>query len=176
MVYSRGWSFRARTVHIFLRKLLLVYIRSSISFCPIIKAIFSKCVVANSKIFFAESLPGYREWINLKIDEAGTVDTTRINPFSTYLRMYWTNLWQPTVQVQQNIFENYFMKIHSSYLYASIDTFCVLIGQLFAARYLGKISSPHAPHLHHSHVDAKIENSGGDGALPFTPCNPVVTP
>ena len=26
-----------------------------------------------------------------------------------YICMYWTNLWQPTVHVQQNIFENFFL-------------------------------------------------------------------
>ena len=45
-----------------------------------------------------------------------------------YISMYWTNLCQPTVHVQQNIFETFFIKIvTSSHLYASFGTFCVQI-------------------------------------------------
>ena len=54
--------------------------------------------------------------------------------------MYWTNFWQPTVHVQQNIFEKIIFKIGSSYLYASFGTFCVKIGQLVEAQWYSKLS------------------------------------
>ena len=54
--------------------------------------------------------------------------------------MYWTNFWQPTVNVQQNIFEKTLIKVGSSHLYASFDTFCVQIGQLFVAHWDFKLS------------------------------------
>ena len=50
--------------------------------------------------------------------------------------MYSTNLWKPTVCVQQNMLENSFIKVYSSHLYASFGTFCVKIGQLFAAQWV----------------------------------------
>ena len=48
-------------------------------------------------------------------------ETTLLHTYA----MYWTNFWQPTVRVQQNIFEKTFIKVGSSHLYASFDTFCV---------------------------------------------------
>ena len=43
------------------------------------------------------------------------------------IRMYWTNFWQPTVQVQQDIFEKTLNEVDSSYLHASFGSFCVKI-------------------------------------------------
>ena len=49
-------------------------------------------------------------------------------PYS--IRMYWTNSWPLTVQLQQYIFEKTLKENGSTHLYASFDTFCVHIGQL----------------------------------------------
>ena len=49
--------------------------------------------------------------------------------------MYWTNLWQPYVHVQQNIFEKTLILVGSSHLYASFGTFYVQISQLFEAQW-----------------------------------------
>ena len=57
-------------------------------------------------------------------------------PYS--IRMYWTNVWQPTVCVQQNIVENNPIQVDSSHLYLSFGIFCVQIGQSFAAQWLFK--------------------------------------
>ena len=54
--------------------------------------------------------------------------------------MYWTNFWQPLVQVQQNIFEKTVIEVYSSHLYASFGTFYVQIGQLFEAQWDFKLS------------------------------------
>ena len=50
-------------------------------------------------------------------------------PYS--IRMYWTNFWQPTVHVEQNIFEKTPIKVNSSHHYASFGTFCVQISKFF---------------------------------------------
>ena len=50
-------------------------------------------------------------------------------PYS--IRMYWMNFWQPTVHVQQNIFEKTLKEVGSLYLWASFGTFCAQIGQVF---------------------------------------------
>ena len=55
-------------------------------------------------------------------------------PYS--IRMYWTNFWQPTVHVKQNIFEKNVIKVGSSHLYASFGTFCVQIGQFLEAQWV----------------------------------------
>ena len=52
------------------------------------------------------------------------------------IRMYWTNFWHPNVNVQQNIFEKTLIEVGCSHLYASFGTFCVQIGQLFAAQWI----------------------------------------
>ena len=52
----------------------------------------------------------------------------------SYIPMYWTNLWRPTVHVKQSIFEKKpLTEFGSSHLYASYGTFWVQIGQLFEA-------------------------------------------
>ena len=64
----------------------------------------------------------------------GKTTLTRKNmnlPYS--IPMYWTNFWQPTVHVHQNIFEKTLIEVGSSRLYASFGSFCVQIGQLFEA-------------------------------------------
>ena len=50
--------------------------------------------------------------------------------------MYWTNFWQSTVHVVQNIIEKTLIEVGSSHTYASFGTFCVQIGQLFAAQWV----------------------------------------
>ena len=42
-------------------------------------------------------------------------------PYS--MRLYYTNFWQPTVQVQQNIFEKTLIEVYSSYTYACFLAF-----------------------------------------------------
>ena len=59
-------------------------------------------------------------------------DSTKINRPG---RMYWTNFWQPTAHVQQNIFVKNFIEAYSLHLYASFATFCAQIGQLFEAQW-----------------------------------------
>ena len=59
-------------------------------------------------------------------------DSTKVNRPEHNIRMYWTNLRQPTAHVQQNIFGKTPKKTCSLHLYASFGTFCVQIGQLFA--------------------------------------------
>ena len=54
-------------------------------------------------------------------------------PYS--IRMYWMNFWQPTVHVQQNIFEKTLKEVGSLYLWASFGTFFAQIGQLFKAQW-----------------------------------------
>ena len=56
------------------------------------------------------------------------------------MRMYWPNFWQPTVHVQQNIFEKTLIEVCSPHLYASFGNFCVKIGQLFEAHRVFKDS------------------------------------
>ena len=50
--------------------------------------------------------------------------------------MYWTNIRQPTVHVQQNIFGKTLIEVCSPHLYASYGTFCVQIGQLVTAQWV----------------------------------------
>ena len=54
--------------------------------------------------------------------------------------MYWTNFWQPTVHVQQNICEKTLIEVGRAHLYASFGTFCVQIGQLFESQWDFKLS------------------------------------
>ena len=80
--------------------------------------------------------------LNFKADEVteftkkkGT-DATKINRPGHNIRIYWTNFWQPTeptVYVQENIFEKTYIEIGSPHLYASFGTFFTQIGQLFEA-------------------------------------------
>ena len=59
---------------------------------------------------------------------------TRMNlPYS--IRMYWTNFWQPTVHIQQNI-KKTLTEGGCSHLYASFDTFCIQIGNFFEAQWV----------------------------------------
>ena len=73
------------------------------------------------------------------------------NPFLSYryrfnqknrpehnIRMYWTNFWQPTVYVQQNVFEKIVIEVYSPHLHASFSIFCVHNG--FAAHWVFKQS------------------------------------
>ena len=52
-------------------------------------------------------------------------------PYS--IRMYWMNFWQPTVHVQQNIFEKTLKEVCSAHFNASFSTFSARIGHLFEA-------------------------------------------
>ena len=54
--------------------------------------------------------------------------------------MYWTNFRQATAHVQQNIFGKTLIEVCSLHLYASFGTFCVKIGQIFAAQRVFKQS------------------------------------
>ena len=58
-------------------------------------------------------------------------DSTKINRPGYNIRMYWTNFWQSSVHVHQNIFERTLVEVFNSHLYASFGTFCAQIGQLF---------------------------------------------
>ena len=52
----------------------------------------------------------------------------------------WTNFWQPTILVQQNIFIKTLIEFVSLHIYASFGTFCVQIGQFFEAQWDFKLS------------------------------------
>ena len=54
--------------------------------------------------------------------------------------MYWTNIWQPTVHLQKNIFGKTIIEICSPHFYASFGTFHVQIGQLFTTQWVFKHS------------------------------------
>ena len=67
-------------------------------------------------------------------------DSIKINRPGHSIRMYWPNVWQPTVHAQQNIFEKTLMEAGSSHFYASFGTFCVQIGQFFVPQWVFKHS------------------------------------
>ena len=67
-------------------------------------------------------------------------DSIKINRPEHNIRMYWTNFRQPTAHLQQNIFGKTLIEVCSLHLYASFGTFCVQIGQLFAAQWVFKHS------------------------------------
>ena len=67
-------------------------------------------------------------------------DSTKINSPGYNIRMHGTNFWQANVHVEQNIFQKNLIEICSPHLYASFGTFCVQIGQLFAAKWVFKHS------------------------------------
>ena len=71
--------------------------------------------------------------------DVGT-DSTKINRPGHNIRMYWTNYWEPTAHVQQNIFGKTFFEVCSPHLYASFGIIHVQIGQLFAAQWVFKQS------------------------------------
>ena len=76
----------------------------------------------------------------IHMSHAYRTDSINLNRQGHNIRMYWTNFWPPTVHIQKNIFENTLIEVCSSYIYASCDTFCVQIGQLFEARWAFKNS------------------------------------
>ena len=67
-----------------------------------------------------------------KTNPSCTMPRKNMNPLYS-IRMYWTNFWQPTVYVPQNIFEKPLIEVGSLHIYASFGTFCVQISQLFEA-------------------------------------------
>ena len=64
--------------------------------------------------------------------------------------MYWTNIWQPTVHVQQNIFEEAVIKNCSPHIYASFGTFESKLGNY----------SRHSESLNLQHINRFLENEG----------------
>ena len=66
-------------------------------------------------------------------------DSTKINRPGHNIRMYWTNIRQPTAHVQQNIFGKTLIEVRSSHLYASFGTFYAKIGPLFEAQWVFKV-------------------------------------
>ena len=72
----------------------------------------------------------------LEIREQFNVTLPRKNMnLPSSIRMYWTNFWQPTIHVQQDIFEKTSIEVGNSLLYASFGTFWVQIGQLVEAQW-----------------------------------------
>ena len=80
-----------------------------------------------------ESLLERVKALELKFSIQGTLPRKNMTIPSYSIRMYWTNFWQPTIYVQQNIFDKSLLKLCSIHLYASFGTFCVQIGQSFEA-------------------------------------------
>ena len=68
-----------------------------------------------------------------------TLPSKKMNLLYSIL-MYWTNFWQPTIHVQQNICEKTLIKVGSSNLYAPFGTFCVEIVQLLVTQWVFKFS------------------------------------
>ena len=66
-------------------------------------------------------------------------DSTKINRPAHNIRMYWTNLWQPTAHVQQTFFEKTPIEVCSPHLYASFGTFYVKISQLFELQWVFEV-------------------------------------
>ena len=62
-------------------------------------------------------------------------DSTKINRPEHNIRMYWTNFWQPSVNVEQNTFEKTLIKVGSAHIYVYFGTFCVQIVQFFEAQW-----------------------------------------
>ena len=54
-------------------------------------------------------------------------DSTNENCPGHKIHMYWTNFWQPTIHVHQNIFEKTLSEVCSPHLCASFGTFCAKI-------------------------------------------------
>ena len=50
--------------------------------------------------------------------------------------MYWTNVCQAAVRLQQNIFEKHLIEVGSLHLHSSFGSFCVQIGQLLEAQWV----------------------------------------
>ena len=67
-------------------------------------------------------------------------DSTKINRPGHNIRVYWTNFWQPTAHLKQDIFGKTLIEVCSLHLYASFGTFCVQIGQSFAPQWVFKHS------------------------------------
>ena len=68
-----------------------------------------------------------------------TLPSKKMNLLYSIL-MYWTNFWQPTIHVQQNICEKTLIKVGSSHLHASFGSFWVQIGQIVEALWYFKLS------------------------------------
>ena len=64
----------------------------------------------------------------------GTVDTTRINPFSTQYVCTERIFDNQEFVCNKNVLKNLFVIIYCSHIYASFGTFCVQIGQLFTTQ------------------------------------------
>ena len=76
---------------------------------------------------------------NTNIALVTITDSIKINRPEHNIRMYWTNFWQPTVLVQQNVFEKNLIIDSSPHLYASFGTFYIQIGLLFEAQWYFKL-------------------------------------
>ena len=76
----------------------------------------------------------YKRGSNLK--SSLYTDSIKINHPEYNIGMYWTNFWQPSVYIHQNIFEKTIIEVCNSHLYASFGNFCDQIGQLFEAQWL----------------------------------------
>ena len=83
-----------------------------------------------------------------------TTDSIKINRSGHIIRMNWTNFWQPTVHVQENIFGNTQIEDCSSHLYASFVTFCVQIDQLFATQWAFEHSEEFRNRRHFPSIEA----------------------
>ena len=53
--------------------------------------------------------------------------------------MYCSYFWQPSIHVEQNIFEKTPIEVCSPYLYASFGTFCDQIDQSFEAEWVFEV-------------------------------------
>ena len=93
-------------------------------------------------LYFSHKIPVYASWMRSFRKSIAFIvmnfnNNARKNmnllPYS--IRMYWTNFWQPTVLLQQNIFEKNHIELGSSQLYASFGIFFVQIVQLLEAQW-----------------------------------------
>ena len=82
------------------------------------------------------------------------IDSTKINRPGQNIHMYWAKFWQPTVPIQQHIFEKNLIEVCSSYLYNSFGTFWVQIGKFFEARWIFKHSEEFRNQRHFASIRA----------------------
>ena len=66
-------------------------------------------------------------------------DSIKINRPDHNIRMYWTNFWQQSTHVQQNIYGKTLLEVCSPHLYASFCAFYAKIGQLFQPQWVFEI-------------------------------------
>ena len=87
-----------------------------------------------------------QNWMFRKLLDIPTESRKKRN-LAYSIRMYWTNVWPPTVHEQQNISGKSLIEVGNTHLYASFGTFCVQIGQLFESQWDFKLRFLNQPYF-----------------------------